>query len=65
LDHKLSRYGNRFKGAFHGCRTARKGCSDTEEGFLFGGLSPPNKKTLLCVLSVLWYTRINLADLYD
>jgi hypothetical protein len=25
-------------------------CSNTKEGFLFGGLSPPNEKTFLCAL---------------
>jgi len=44
LDHKLSPFGNRFQVAFHGYGTAKNSCSDTKESFLFGGLSPPNKK---------------------
>jgi len=54
LDHKLSpclrrgfgrqAFGNRFQVAFHGYGTAKNACSDTKESFLFGGLSPPNKK---------------------
>jgi len=44
LDHKLSPFGNRFQVAFHGYGTAKNACSDTKESFLFGGLSPPNKK---------------------
>jgi hypothetical protein len=66
LDHKLSRHGNRFRGAFLGCSTARKGCSDTKEGFLLGGLSPPNKKTYLLgalgasAVKILFCTRMKM-----
>jgi len=54
LDHKPSpclrrgfgrqAFGNRFQVAFHDYGTAKNACSDTRENFLFGGLSPPNKK---------------------
>jgi hypothetical protein len=54
LDHKLSpclrrgfgrqAFGNRFWVVFHSYGAAKNACSDTKESFLFGGLSPPNKK---------------------
>jgi hypothetical protein len=31
---------------FHGHQTAKNSCFDTKEGFLLGGLSPPNKKII-------------------
>jgi hypothetical protein len=37
-------------GYAHSYGTVKNACSDTKESFLFGGLSPPNKKYLLCVL---------------
>jgi len=49
-DHKLSPFGDRCKVAFHSCGVANNACIDAKEGFLFGGLSPPNKKSLLCAL---------------
>ena len=36
--------GNRLRSAFHSYRSAQNACSDFKRGFLFGGLSPPNKK---------------------
>jgi hypothetical protein len=44
LDHKLSPFGNRFWVVFHSYGAAKNACSDTKESFLFGDLSPPNKK---------------------
>ena len=54
LDHKFSpclrrgfgrqASGNKFQVAFHGYGTAKNACSETKESFLFGDLSPPNKK---------------------
>jgi hypothetical protein len=35
LDHRLSSFGKRFQATFHGYRTAKNGCPDMEEGFLF------------------------------
>jgi Protein of unknown function (DUF1460) len=36
-------------GCIHGHKIAGNVCCETKDGFLFGGLSPPNKKYLLCV----------------
>ena len=40
-----------IKVAFNGSVTPRELCSDPTEGFLFGGLSPPNKKIAFSVSS--------------
>jgi len=48
---------------FDGYETVKDPCSEATGGFLFGGLSPPNKKSLLCVLGIsavrfLFWTRM-------
>ena len=52
------------RGTFHGHRTPEYACSGWKDGFLFDGLSPPNKKTYpLCALGdsavkILFWTRM-------
>jgi hypothetical protein len=43
-DHKLSPFEDGSKVASHHNLAAKNGFFDVKEGFLFGGLSPPNKK---------------------
>jgi len=50
--------------SFHGHGIVQEPCPKRTEAFLFGGISPPNKKVFLCVLSasavrVLFLTRFS------
>ncbi len=58
-------FGDKFNVAFHRYGATTNACVAIKEGFLFGGLSPPNKKSLLRALrasavKILFWTSLML-----